>query len=216
LAVPGALQEEALAAVQSLDAQGLESVLSRAAVLLGAQGLLEKLAVPLAHQVGELWRSGDITAAHEHFASAVLRVFLGNSGKSFATGQNAPNLVVGTPTGQLHELGAVIVAAGAASLGWRVTYLGAALPAAEIAGAAMQNRSRAVALSIVYPEDDPDLAQELTDLRRFLPAEIRIIAGGRAASAYRKVLSQIGAIHLDNLERFYPVLDSLRTAPPAR
>ena len=43
-----------------------------------------------------------------------------------------------------------LVGAAAANLGWHVTYLGASLPAAEIAGAARQNRARAVALSLVY------------------------------------------------------------------
>ena len=60
----------------------------------------------------------------------------------------------------------------AANLGWQVTYLGASLPAAEIAGAAQQRRARAVALSLVYPEDDPRLAGELTRLRESLPAEV--------------------------------------------
>ena len=78
----------------------------------------------------------------------------------------------------------MIVNAAAAQVGWQTTYLGASLPAAEIAGAAVQNRALAVALSIVYPEDDPDLPQELTNLRRFLPEETRILIGGRAATAY--------------------------------
>ena len=81
-------------------------------------------------------------------------------------------LVVATPAGQIHELGALLVGAAAANLGWHVTYLGASLPAAEIAGAARQNRARAVALSLVYPEDDPRLEGELTRLRESLPPEV--------------------------------------------
>ena len=61
--------------------------------------------------------------------------------------------------------GDVGAGAAAANIGWHVTYLGASLPAAEIAGAAMQNRARAVALSLVYPQDDPRLEGELIRLR---------------------------------------------------
>jgi hypothetical protein len=43
---------------------------------------------------------------------------------------------------------------------WQASYLGASLPAAEIAGAARQRRARAVALSLVYPEDDLRLENE--------------------------------------------------------
>lgn len=208
-------QDQAMTAIRALDSSGLDEILVRASVALGNQGLLQRLIVPLAHEVGERWQSGDITAAHEHFASAVIRSFLANSAKPFAVASGAPNLVVGTPAGQLHELGAIIVSAAAQSLGWNVTYLGVGLPAAELAGAAIQNRSRAVALSIVYPEDDPNLPLELTQLRRFLPADTRIIAGGRAAPSYRQVLTQIGALQLDTLDRLYPVLESLRSARAA-
>jgi len=45
-----------------------------------------------------------LTAAHEHFASALIRSFLGRSATSFAADSRAPVLVVTTPSGQLHEL----------------------------------------------------------------------------------------------------------------
>jgi methanogenic corrinoid protein MtbC1 len=108
---------------------------------------LEKVIGVLAQRVGDLWRAGEILAAHEHFASAAIRGFLGRNARPFAPGSNLPTLVVGTPSGQLHELGAVMVAAGANDLGWRVVYLGPSLPAGELAAAAAQNQARAVALS---------------------------------------------------------------------
>ena len=110
--------------------------------------------------IGELWRGGTLTAAHEHFASAALRVWLGNAARPFGAVDEAPMLLVAMPAGQVHELGALLVGATAAHLGWQVTYLGASLPPAEIAGAAVQKRARAVALSLVYPEDDPWLPGE--------------------------------------------------------
>lgn len=152
-----ALLEECLAAVRRLDSPALEAALKRGSVELGAQGLLQRLVAPLAEAIGDLWRNGTITAAHEHFASAVIRVFLGHAARSFSASEGAPVIVVGTPSGQLHELGALLAGATAANLGWSVTYVGASLPAAEIAGAARQNRARAVALSLVYPEDDARL-----------------------------------------------------------
>ena len=105
------------------------------------------MVAPLAQSIGDLWRDGTITAAHEHFASAVIRIFLGHSAKPFAGTEGAPVLVVATPAGQVHELGALLVCAAAANIGWQVTYLGSSLPAEEIAGAARQNRARAVRFS---------------------------------------------------------------------
>ena len=204
------LLDECIAAVKSLDARALEETLKRGATELGAQGLLQRVVAPLTQTIGDLWREGTITAAHEHFASAVIRIFLGHAAKPFAGAESAPVLVVATPAGQIHELGALLVGAAAANLGWHVTYLGASLPAAEIAGAARQNRARVVALSLVYPEDDPRLEGELTRLRESLPAEVTLLIGGRAMPAYRSVLEKISARQMKDLTHLCSTLDELR------
>jgi DNA-binding transcriptional MerR regulator/methylmalonyl-CoA mutase cobalamin-binding subunit len=204
------LLEECIRAVKALDSRGLDETLHRGETDLGAQGLLQKVIAPLAQRIGALWRDGEITAAHEHFASAVLRMFLGHAAKPFGGIDNAPVLVVATPSGQLHELGALLVGAAAANVGWHVTYLGASLPAAEIAGACRQNRARALALSLVYPEDDPRLEGELTRLRDLLPTEVTLLVGGRAMPAYGAILARIGATRITDLGQLCTELDELR------
>jgi DNA-binding transcriptional MerR regulator/methylmalonyl-CoA mutase cobalamin-binding subunit len=204
------LLEECLAAVKSLDSSVLEDALIRGETELGAQGLLRRLIAPLAIAIGDLWREGMITAAHEHFATSIIRVFLSRPAKTFAKAEGAPVLVVATPSGQLHELGGLLVGASAANLGWHITYLGASLPAAEIAGAARQNRARAVALSLVYPEDDTRMEGELTRLRQFLPPDVALLVGGRAMISYREALDLVGAIQVSDLESLSSTLDELR------
>jgi len=206
----GSFLDECVAAIKALDARALDDALKRGATALGAFGLLQRVVAPLAQTLGDLWRDGTFTAAHEHFASAALRVFLGNSAKPFGALDQAPVLIVATPAGQVHELGALLVGAAAANLGWQVTYLGASLPAAEIAGAAQQRRARAVALSLVYPEDDPGLAGELTRLRESLPDEVPLLVGGRAQSAYRDALREAGALSIESLAQLGTTLDKLR------
>lgn len=203
--------EECLAAIQSLDGHALDDALKRANTALGALGLLQRVVAPLAQALGDRWRQGSLTSAHEHFATAAIRVFLGNLAKPFGAIDAAPVLVVATPAGQVHELGALLVGAAAANLGWQVTYLGASLPAAEIAGAAQQRRARAVALSLVYPEDDPRLAGEISLLRESLPAEVQLLAGGRAMPAYRDALEKVGALRIETLAQLGAALDDLRT-----
>jgi len=202
--------EECIAAVEKLDSRALEDALRRGATELGAQGLLQRVIAPLGQTIGELWRDGSITAAHEHFASAVIRVFLGHAAKPFAGTDSAPVLIVATPAGQIHELGALLVGAAAANRGWHVTYLGASLPAAEIAGAARQNQARAVALSLVYPEDDPRLEGEIIRLHESLPTEVSLLVGGRAMPAYRETLEKVGATQIKDLPHLCSTLDELR------
>ena len=208
--------DSCLAAVKNLDGRLFDETLQGAVVALGNQGLLRQVVAPLAQTIGELWRAGVVSAAHEHFLSSGLKVFLGHLSGQFPVPANAPRIIIATPAGQLHELGAVIVNAAAAQVGWHTTYLGASLPAAEIAGAAVQNRALAVALSVVYPEDDPDLPQEFTNLRRFLPAETKILVGGRAAPAYLETLMRIGAVFTESIDEFCHQLDDLRRAAPGK
>jgi len=206
--------DECVAAVKRLDGPALENTLKHASMELGTLGLLQRVVAPLAQALGELWRDGSLTAAHEHFASAVLRVFLGNMANPFGGTENAPVILITTPVGQICELGALLAGAAAANLGWRVTYLGASLPAAEIAGAARQSRAQAVALSLVYPEDDSRLEGELLRLRELLPPEITLLVGGRAMPAYRDALDKVGARQMNDLAHFCSTLDELRK--PAR
>lgn len=201
---------EALKAIQELDGPELHRVLGSANVLLGQQGLLQDVIIPLTREIGNRWENGSLTMAHEHFTSSILRTFLGNSAKPYIHSVNSPNLIVATPAGQLHELGAVIVAVAATSKGWRITYLGANLPAAEIAGAARQTKAKAVALSLIYPPDDPNVRKELELLREYLPESTEILAGGQAAMAYIDTLQAIGARVSYDLKELYPMLDDIR------
>ena len=201
---------QSLRQIGDLDGASFEATLARAAVQLGSNRFLHELVVPLTQRIGDLWEAGHIKIAHEHFASSIIRSFLAANYRPFATPETAPLLVVATPPGQLHELGAVMVCAAATNQGWRVTYLGSSMPPVELAGAAMQSKARAVALSLVYPQDDPLLAQELRNLRRCLPSEISLLVGGRSAVAYSAALREIGAWQIDDLKNLTEALQRLR------
>ena len=56
--------DECVEAVKTLNSPALEDTLKRAAITLGAQGLLQRVVAPLAQTIGDLWRDGSITAAH--------------------------------------------------------------------------------------------------------------------------------------------------------
>ena len=202
--------EESLEAVRQLDADALGEILNRSSLALGQRGILERLISPLARRIGDLWVQGTMSAAHEHFASNILKVFLLSGSRSYAAGSNAPTMIVTTPVGQLHELGAAMIAAYAQDLGWRVLYLGPSLPAADIAHVASENSAKAVSLSIVHPADDPRLANELKTLRKLLTPKIAIITGGESAHAYVDQLDNAEIIVTNDLDEFSGHLKRLR------
>lgn len=182
-----------LDAIDRMDSVALDAVLSNASVDLSVPMLLEQLLMPLMHEIGERWHDGSFRVAHEHFASAIVRSFMGALRNVGPPPAGAPEIIVATPAGTRHEIGALMVAVLAASDGWRVTYLGPNLPAEDIAAAAKSKAAKAVALSIVYPMDDPQLANELKRLGRQLGKDVALLVGGASAGAYREALDEIGA-----------------------
>jgi MerR family transcriptional regulator, light-induced transcriptional regulator len=207
---PASILAACIKASEQLDAMLLEEILTRAAVKFSQPVFIEQVIVPLMYRIGDLWHEGTLRVAHEHLVSAVVRTSLGSLSRGFAPTASAPALVVATPTGQMHELGALIVAVTAASDGWRVSYLGPSLPAEDIAAAAHQNGARAVALSLIYPADDPYLKGELSTLRRGLADGVLVLAGGQAAEAYEDAFNEIGVLWVKDLAALRRQLELLR------
>lgn len=207
---------QVLDAVKRLDTNALDEALQRAQVALGDQGLLRRVITPMARELGTLWKLGRINAAQEHFFTAMAKMFIWNLTRQYRRDKRAPNLVVATPAGQYHEIGARIVSAVAANNGWNVTYLGSSLPAFELAGAVQTTGASALALSIVFPEDDPNLPAELLKLGLLLPQHVQVLVGGRASAAYLPALRKIGAKMPATLDELDVELSMLRRSPDSR
>ena len=202
--------EQAWQAIADMDSDALQRALEEATRELGGSSMIENLIVPLAVRIGEGWESGEISVAQERVASTVIQEVLLLTGRPHSETSGAPNLLVVTPVGQLHRLGAALVVCTARRRGWAVTDLGTSIPAGEIAHAAKRKRSIGVALSIVYPSDDPGLGEELKRLRRLLGDNCSILAGGRASAAYAPILDEIGAQQFGALDELKEWLDTQR------
>lgn len=207
------LQAEALAAVNRFEPGELESTLRGAALRLGMDDMLDGVIGPLLLTIGTRWHAGLLSPAHEHVATDVIRRTLTWMMEKGAPLPMAPTVVVGTPAGQTHELGAMLAAAAAASHGWRVVYLGANLPAIDIAAVANHTRATAVALSLVHPAGDPAIDVALRDLRAALPKGTAILAGGTAAASYAQALDNVGALRFTSIRELRAWL---RQTPHAR
>jgi DNA-binding transcriptional MerR regulator/methylmalonyl-CoA mutase cobalamin-binding subunit len=199
-----------LKAIEDLDIKGLEEILSRATVDLSQPDLLQEVVIPMINSIGDNWKNGNIRIYHEHLASSVIKTFLSNLIGAVKVEQNAPNIIIATPMGQMHEMGALLAAAAAASEGWRATYLGPNLPAEEIAAAVQQIKPKAIALSLVYPPDDPKIDIELTKLANYMGNDTIIYVGGNSAESYNKTLSRIKAKVLFDLNEFRNELVKIR------
>lgn len=204
------LLEDLMAAVDHFDDVRLGAMLRRSAMTLGTEAWIETVVGPLLEAVGDRWHSGAISPAHEHLATATTRDALAWVMRSYAPPIDAPKILVATPTGELHELGAMMAAVTAAEAGWRVQYLGPNIPAGDLAKAAVKIRADAVALSLVHPDHAASTVGEIVALRRGLPATVPVIVGGAAGVANADQLAGVGATIAADARAFRAELESIR------
>jgi DNA-binding transcriptional MerR regulator/methylmalonyl-CoA mutase cobalamin-binding subunit len=199
-----------LRAIRRLDAPALAATLRHAAIALHASEDLDSLVASLLDHVGTGWRPGTLAPVQAHLARAVLRRTLEGAIEEAGSPAARAGVVIATPVGEVHEFSALLAALSAAVEGWRVTYLGASLPAEHIAQAAVLTRARAVALSVERPAVDPSIGDEFRRLRRAMPRRVALLVCGAASAGYRSTLDEIGAIHPPDLAELRSQLRLLR------
>ena len=163
---------------------------------------------PLLNEIGFLWEKGDLKVSSEHFASTIIANVLGALIETPKTA-GAPSVVVGTPLNQNHELMAMAISVLVSTAGFNVIYIGASVPAEEIISTAEKTNALAVVLSIIYPNDDYALIDELKKLDTYLE-NTDIYAGGSSAKEYLDKLGSSKISYINDIEKFLKVLQSSR------
>lgn len=176
------LVDEFVAAVRNFDAAHAEQLLERAAVVYSARSLVLDVLSPLLVRIGSDWASGMLCTASEHVASALIRDRASMLLRQLSREPASEIVVVTTPAGELHELGAMLAAATAAMQGYGVLYLGPNLPASEIAVATHSSSASVVALSVVGLAASKAVV-ELQLLVELMPPRVDLVLGGPFAGS---------------------------------
>lgn len=195
-----------LQAAERMDDDALHRLLLRALVSLRPVDFIEGVVEPLLYEVGERWHQGQLRPSHEHAVSIAVRRVLTFLLSAYEPKADAPTLVTTTITGDPHEFGAMLASVLAGEAGWRVLYLGASLPADEIARAAAVSGAAAVAVSAVDDRGAELLVREFERLRAQLPDRVRVLAGGRAVEQYASELGHIAGLEVIDLQELRETL----------
>ena len=189
-------------AVRTLDRELLEGYFRSEFSRLSALQFLEERVAPFLEAVGERWARGDLSILHEHFGSECLHDFLVSAWRPLSDMARGERVVLGTFSGEHHCLGTHMVALVTAITGHKVVFLGANIPATDIALAAKQCEPKAVALSVSQFADPATTVMSLTKLRELVPEQTEILVGGAGASIAPK-----GVTILGSLSELYRYLD---------
>lgn len=172
----------------------------------GVETVIGQVVLPYLRRLGERWERGEISVAHEHFASTVVLGRLHALARNWDEGAG-PRALLACPSGELHSCGLLCFALLARAQGWRVTYLGADSPIDSIRAAAEQVRPEIVVLAAVTA---PPFARVATELQR-LSEEVRAVwLAGAGASA--RLASSSGCTYVaDDPVAAARALSALRT-----
>ncbi|MFP5261256.1 MAG: MerR family transcriptional regulator [Blastocatellia bacterium] len=192
------VRERFLEAIGRMDVVTADLELSRAATLFPARPLIKDLIAPILGEVGERWSHKELGIAQEHVASNLMRNLLSSLFRLYPPTDQAETVVLATPANERHEFGLLLAALIAATRGWRVVYLGADLPAPEIALALRLTSSRFLALSLVAEQAGIDA--ELEAIASHLPPGTRVWIGGGQAVIHRELIHRLNWILVRDLD----------------
>ncbi|PZR08043.1 MAG: transcriptional regulator [Archangium gephyra] len=158
---------------------------------------------PLLKQVGDHWHAGEISIAEEHLVSQAARQ------RMVALLVNAPrrakkHVVCACPADEEHELGLLGVALHFRHAGWRVTYLGARTPAAQLARVVKGSKADLVALSLVSELKTPKYLEEISAA---LPEGVPVVIGGSGTRSSKAVIKKLGFTVAESVADFMRVRD---------
>jgi MerR family transcriptional regulator, light-induced transcriptional regulator len=154
--------------LDQLDEPGAQAALDRLFAGFTTETVLRDALLPYLHHLGDRWELGQASIAEEHFASNLLRGRLAGLTRGWGQG-HGPCALLACPPGEQHDLGLLMFGIVLHRCGWRVEYLGASTPIAELARTARQTRADIVVLAAAIEDHFDGLAGDLTRLARQVP-----------------------------------------------
>jgi MerR family transcriptional regulator, light-induced transcriptional regulator len=188
------LLDQLLAALLAADQVAAQSVVDRALKLgWSADGARFELITPALHEVGARWERGEIGVADEHLATSVCEWLLitlaGRLRRPRTTGRRA---LVGCSEGELHTLGALIVANLLSEHGWSVLFLGASTPVDAWRAVVGARRPDLVAVATTRADRLGQVGPILRAIRAARP-QCRTVVGGQAYARVPGAVPDVGA-----------------------
>jgi len=173
------LAEELRHALDELDGPAAEAVLDRLFADFTVETTLREVLVPYLSDLGDRWAQGAIGVSTEHFASNLLRARLASLARGWGQG-HGPRAVLACPPGERHDLPLLVFGIVLHRNGWRIIYLGADTPLADLAHTVTEKRPDVVILAAVTPERFQESIPDLITLARTAP--LRLAGAGATTS----------------------------------
>jgi len=164
--------------IKSHQALPLRLALGRSLLEQGIQMFFSTTVTPLSRLVGEAWMRGEIRIFEEHLYTEQMGTVLSAASSMSRDANGSPRVLLTTLPGEEHALGLSMAEALLCTQGAGCLMLGVQTPIVEIVAATAAHHSDIVALTFSVAFAAQQVKAGLQQLRRVLPDEIVLWAGG--------------------------------------
>ena len=181
----------------TLDEASANRTIAQAFAVYSIEDVCLSLFTPVLTRIGQMWQEGEVTVTVEHFASALIRGRLESLFHTSSVNESGPLALVGCAQGELHELGALMLALFLRRAGLRVVYLGQTIEPENLMATIETVRPACLLLSAAQRPQAETLAaigQRLTALGQTQPA---FYFGGQAFTTEPDLAPQIRGVYLE-------------------
>lgn len=117
-----------------------------------AAAIYTEVLAPSLCELGRLWHLGEISVAEEHFATTTTQMVMSEvRARATPAPRDGRVVVAASVDGDHHDMGVRVISDLLELSGWRSVFLGASIPADELAGAVRDFEGDLVAISATLP-----------------------------------------------------------------
>ena len=186
-AVP-ALERDVVAMLKTHDASTLQHAFTQWLMRQGLQRFVLETVAPLNRAVGDGWMRGELRVFEEHLYTDLLKASLRTAINTFPRQVGHPRVLLTTLPSEQHGLGLLMVEALLVPEGAQCISLGPQTPMEDVRLAAVAHHVDIVALSFSAAFPLRQATDSLASLRRHLPSQVTLWAGGEMTRRVRKTL----------------------------
>lgn len=182
------LRERLMESIRRLDEAEVARIIGEALTVASVEDVALGLLQPTLYEIGEQWASGGLSVTTEHVGSNLLRSHLAQLIRVSPAPLRAEKVIIGCAPGELHDIGALMIALFLRRRGFDVIYLGASVEPNSLIADVQNLRPAALLMSASRPQaviNLIDLYSKLSAYPGFL------VFGGRIFNEERTLASRV-------------------------
>lgn len=173
------LAKELLEALLDFDENRAQMIISQAFSMYTIEQTVVEILGGILVQIGNKWESGEITSAHEHFASSILKARISSIMHTIPTNGLLPKALTVCAPGEKHEFGLLIFTIFLKRKGYETIYLGESIADEDLLIVLNIIKPAYLFMSCSLSENLPGTLKLIDELSQKFP-DLKVGLGGEA------------------------------------